>query len=89
MAGPASAGPATGLCAQGDDVSAAPGVASRWPAYSAAVVRGEAEPVCSGRDGPVTLQVVDAVLESAATGRPVDLPGVATGRPRLRGSPPT
>jgi hypothetical protein len=89
VAGPASVGPATGLCAQGDDVSAAPGIASRWSARSAAVVRGEGEPVCSSRDGPVTLQVVDAVLESAATGRPVDLPGAATGRPRLGGSPPT
>ena len=56
---------------------------------SAAVVRGEVEPVCRGRGGPVTLQVVDVVLESAAAGRPVDLPAVATGRPRLRGSPPT
>ena len=57
--------------------------------HFAAVVRGEAEPVCSGRDGLATLQVVDAVLESAATGRPVDLPDPATGRPRLEGSPPT
>ncbi len=89
MAGPASAGPATGLCAQGDDVSAAPGVASRWPAYSAAVVRGEAEPVCRGRDRPAALQLAGAVLESAATGRPVDLPGAAASRPRLGGSPPT
>lgn len=89
MAGPALVGPATGLCVQGDDVSAAPGVASRWPAYSAAVVRGEAEPVCRGRDRPATLQVAGAVCESAATGRSVGLPGVATGRPRLGGSPPT
>jgi predicted dehydrogenase len=36
-----------------------------------AVIRGEAEPICSGRDGLKTLQVVDAVLEAARTGRPV------------------
>jgi predicted dehydrogenase len=41
--------------------------------HFAAVIRGEAEPVCSGRDGLKTLQVVDAVVESARTGRPVDL----------------
>ena len=35
------------------------------------VVRGEAEPLCSGRDGLKTLQVVDAVLQSARTGRTV------------------
>jgi len=41
--------------------------------HFAAVIRGEAEPMCSGRDGLKTLQVVDAVVESARTGRPVDL----------------
>ena len=41
--------------------------------HFAAVIRGEAEPICSGRDGLTTLQVVDAVIESARTGRPVDL----------------
>ena len=41
----------------------------------AAVVRGEAAPVCSGRDGLATLRVVEAVVESARTGRPVGLPG--------------
>ena len=41
--------------------------------HFAAVIRGEAEPICSGRDGLKTLQVVDAVVESARTGRPVDL----------------
>ena len=56
--------------------------------HFAAVVRGEAEPVCSGRDGLATLQVLHAVVESAATGRPVDLPGTAQARPRLGGSPP-
>jgi predicted dehydrogenase len=42
-------------------------------AHFAAVIRGEAEPICSGRDGLRTLQVVDAVLEAARTGRPVDV----------------
>jgi predicted dehydrogenase len=39
--------------------------------HFAAVIRGEAEPVCSGRDGLKTLQVVDALLEAARTGQPV------------------
>jgi predicted dehydrogenase len=42
-------------------------------AHFAQVVRGEAEPICSGRDGLRTLMVVDAVVEAARTGRPVDL----------------
>jgi predicted dehydrogenase len=41
--------------------------------HFAAVIRGEVEPICSGRDGLRTLQVVDAVVEAARTGRPVDL----------------
>jgi predicted dehydrogenase len=41
--------------------------------HFAAVIRGEAEPICSGRDGLKTLRVVDAVVESARTGRPVDV----------------
>jgi predicted dehydrogenase len=41
--------------------------------HFAAVIRGEAEPICSGRDGLKTLQVVDAVVESARTGRSVDI----------------
>jgi predicted dehydrogenase len=44
-------------------------------AHFAEVIRGEAQPICSGRDGLQALRVVDAVLESARTGRPVDLPG--------------
>jgi predicted dehydrogenase len=40
--------------------------------HFAAVIRGEAEPICSGRDGLKTLQVVDAVVESARTGLPVE-----------------
>jgi predicted dehydrogenase len=42
-------------------------------AHFAAVIRGGAEPICSGRDGLGTLRVVDAVVESARTGLPVDL----------------
>jgi predicted dehydrogenase len=42
-------------------------------AHFAAVIRGEAEPICSGRDGLRTLRVVDAVLEAARTGRAVDV----------------
>ncbi|HEY0538640.1 MAG TPA: Gfo/Idh/MocA family oxidoreductase [Actinoallomurus sp.] len=41
--------------------------------HFAAVIRGEAEPICSGRDGLKTLLVVDAVVESARTGQPVEL----------------
>ena len=37
------------------------------------VINGDAEPICSGRDGLKTLQVVDAVVESARTGRPVNI----------------
>ena len=62
---------------------------ARQVEHFAAVVRGEVEPVCSGRDGLATLRVVEAVLGSARTGEPVDLPGTAAGRPRLGGSPPT
>ncbi len=40
-------------------------------AHFADVINGAAEPVCSGRDGLKTMQVVDAVVESARTGRPV------------------
>ena len=43
--------------------------------HFAAVIRGEATPVCNGRDGLKSLQVVDAVMESARTGQPVDLSG--------------
>jgi predicted dehydrogenase len=42
-------------------------------AHFAAVIGGEAEPICSGRDGLKTLRVVDAVVESGRTGRPVEL----------------
>jgi predicted dehydrogenase len=41
--------------------------------HFAAVIRGEAGPICSGRDGLKTLLVVDAVLEAARTGAPVDV----------------
>ncbi|HTF55252.1 MAG TPA: Gfo/Idh/MocA family oxidoreductase [Pseudonocardia sp.] len=42
-------------------------------AHFAAVIRGEARPICSGRDGLKTLRVVEAVVASARTGQPVDL----------------
>lgn len=42
--------------------------------HFAAVVRGEEEPVVSGRDGLATLRVVEAVLEAAATGHVVAIP---------------
>jgi predicted dehydrogenase len=38
-----------------------------------AVIRGEAQPICSDRDGLKTLCVVDAVVASARAGQPVDL----------------
>ena len=37
------------------------------------MIRGEAEPICSGRDGLKTLVVVDAAVEAARTGAPVDV----------------
>jgi predicted dehydrogenase len=39
-----------------------------------AVIRGDAEPICSGRDGLRSLRVVDAVIEAARTGAAVDIP---------------
>ena len=41
--------------------------------HFAAVIRGEAEPICSGRDGLTTLKVVDAVVEAARTKQPVEI----------------
>jgi predicted dehydrogenase len=41
--------------------------------HFAQVIRGEAAPVCSARDGLKTLMVVDAVMQAAQTGRPVEL----------------
>ncbi|MFT4297412.1 MAG: Gfo/Idh/MocA family oxidoreductase [Micropruina sp.] len=41
--------------------------------HFAAVIRGEAEPICSARDGLKTLRVVEAVVEAARTGSPVDI----------------
>jgi predicted dehydrogenase len=41
--------------------------------HFAAVIRGEAMPICSGRDGLNTLKVVDAVVVAARTGTPVDV----------------
>ena len=37
----------------------------------AAVIAGDATPICSGRDGLKTLKVVDAVVEAARTGQSV------------------
>ncbi|MGI5132243.1 Gfo/Idh/MocA family protein [Pseudonocardia sp. CA-107938] len=42
-------------------------------AHFADVIRGTAEPVCSGRDGLAALRVVDAVLEAARTARAVGI----------------
>jgi predicted dehydrogenase len=42
-------------------------------AHFAEVIRGEAAPVCTGRDGLDTVKVVDAVVVSARTGRPVEV----------------
>jgi predicted dehydrogenase len=42
--------------------------------HFAEVIRGEAKPICSGRDGLKTMKVVDAVVESSRTGRPVTIP---------------
>jgi predicted dehydrogenase len=41
--------------------------------HFAQVIRGEAAPVCSARDGLKTLMVVDAVVQAAQTGQPVEL----------------
>ena len=41
--------------------------------HFAAVIRGEAQPICSGRDGLKTLKVVAAVAESARTGQPLEI----------------
>jgi predicted dehydrogenase len=42
-------------------------------AHFAEVIHGTARPICSGRDGLDTLEVVDAVVESARIGAPVDV----------------
>ncbi|MBP8919298.1 MAG: Gfo/Idh/MocA family oxidoreductase [Micropruina sp.] len=41
--------------------------------HFAAVIRGEAEPICSARDGLKTLRVVEAVVEAARTCKPVEI----------------
>jgi predicted dehydrogenase len=41
--------------------------------HFAQVIRGEADPVCSARDGLKTLMVVDAVVRAAQTGQAVEL----------------
>ena len=42
--------------------------------HFAAVIRGEAKPLVSGRDGLQNLRVTDAILEAAKTGKVVDVP---------------
>jgi predicted dehydrogenase len=42
-------------------------------AHFAAVIRGEAEPVVSGRDGLDTLRITEAVTVAAKTGRIVEV----------------
>jgi predicted dehydrogenase len=37
------------------------------------VVKGEAEPSCGGIDGLRSILVLEAILESARTGRPVEV----------------
>jgi predicted dehydrogenase len=41
--------------------------------HFAAVIRGEQQPICSGRDGLKALLVVDAIIQAGHTGRPVDI----------------
>jgi len=41
--------------------------------HFAAVIRGEVDPICSGRDGLTTLLVIEAILEAARTGASVDV----------------
>ncbi|WP_396909292.1 Gfo/Idh/MocA family protein [Mycolicibacterium sp.] len=46
---------------------------ARQISHFAQVIRGQAAPICSGRDGLKTLMVVDALIRAAQTGRPVEL----------------
>jgi predicted dehydrogenase len=41
--------------------------------HFADVIRGDAQPICSGRDGLKTMQVVDAIVDSTRTGLPVSI----------------
>lgn len=43
--------------------------------HFADVINGRALPICSGREGLETMKVVDAVVESARVGRPVNIAG--------------
>ena len=68
------------------DGRAASSAPTRWRIRSthfADVIRGEAQPICSGRDGLKTLLVVDAVIEAARTGLPVDVTNFAAPRADL------
>ncbi|MDQ4503603.1 Gfo/Idh/MocA family oxidoreductase [Sinomonas sp. ASV322] len=51
-------------------------------AHFAAVVRGEAEPLVTGRDGLQSLRVVEAILEAARTGGAVEV-GLSPAPPAL------
>jgi predicted dehydrogenase len=42
-------------------------------AHFSDVIRGAAAPICSGRDGLDTLRVVEAVVEAARTGTPIEI----------------
>jgi len=42
--------------------------------HFSALIRGEAEPLVSGRDGLQNLRVTDAIVEAARTGKVVDVP---------------
>jgi hypothetical protein len=58
-------------------------------AHFAAVIRGEEQPICTGRDGLRTLLVTEAVAEAARTGRPVEVGSCAdTPRAGRRSGPP-
>jgi predicted dehydrogenase len=41
--------------------------------HFAAVIRGEAEPLVTARDGLQNLRVTDAIVEAAKTGRTVNI----------------
>ncbi|WP_415854519.1 Gfo/Idh/MocA family protein [Sinomonas sp. G460-2] len=56
-------------------------------AHFAAVVRGEAEPLVTGRDGLQSLRVVESVLEAARTGGLVEVPAPPVRTPSARTQP--
>jgi predicted dehydrogenase len=46
---------------------------ARQITHFAAVIHGEEQPICTGRDGLKTLRVIEAVTGAARTGRPVEI----------------